>query len=74
MKKGIVHILFNLFLLTHLVGQISPGKLTTAHAELEGIMNCTQCHDLGNKVTNTKCLACHEEIQELTDQNRGYHA
>ena len=55
-------------------GQISPGKLTIAHAELEGIRNCTQCHDLGNKVTNQKCLACHEEIDQLITLNRGYHA
>ncbi len=74
MKKGIVHIILNLFLLTHLIGQISPGDLTAAHAELEGIRNCTQCHDLGHKVTNKKCLACHEEIQALTDLDRGYHA
>ena len=54
--------------------QISPGDLTQAHAELEGMRNCTQCHDLGYKVTNKKCLACHDDIQSLMDQNRGYHA
>jgi hypothetical protein len=37
-------------------GQISPGDLTNAHADLEGMSNCTQCHDLGNKVTDKKCL------------------
>lgn len=55
-------------------GQISPGDLTTAHAYLEGISNCTQCHDLGNQVSDNKCLACHEEITSLVSQNRGYHA
>ncbi len=75
MKKGILNIiLLSILFLTNASGQISPGDLTTAHADLEGIRNCTQCHDLGNKVTNTKCLACHEEIQDLTDQNRGFHA
>lgn len=53
--------------------QLSPGDLTTAHADLEGMSNCTQCHDLGNKVTNAKCLACHKELQALITQKRGYH-
>lgn len=54
-------------------GQISPGKLTTAHAHLEGISNCTQCHDLGNKVPDQKCLNCHTEIDNLIRSNRGFH-
>jgi len=55
-------------------GQISPGDLTKAHAKYEGMSNCTLCHDLGNKVTNNKCLSCHKVMQELIKQNRGYHA
>lgn len=55
-------------------GQLSPGDLTQAHANLEGMSNCTQCHDLGNKVTNQKCLECHDEIQSLINRNQGYHA
>ena len=54
--------------------QLSPGDLTTAHANLEGMSNCTQCHDLGNKVTNAKCLECHKEIKSLITQKKGYHA
>jgi len=50
MKKGIVYLFISLFLWTNLTGQISPGDLTTAHAELEGIRNCTQCHDLGGHI------------------------
>ena len=57
-----------------LQGQISPGPLSQAHADLEGISNCTQCHDLGNKVPDNKCLACHETIDNLIKQNRGYHS
>jgi hypothetical protein len=56
------------------VAQLSPGDLTTAHAALEGMSNCTQCHDLGNKVTNAKCLECHKEIKSLITKKRGYHA
>ena len=55
-------------------GQISPGDLTQAHAHLEGMSNCTQCHDIGSKVSNTKCLDCHKEIKSLVSSNKGYHA
>ena len=54
-------------------GQLSPGKLSAAHAHLEGISNCTQCHDLGNKVPDQKCLDCHSEIDDLIQSNRGFH-
>lgn len=55
-------------------GQISPGDLIRAHADLEGMSNCTQCHDLGKKVSSAKCLDCHKDIKSLVDENRGYHA
>lgn len=55
------------------LAQISPGKLASAHAHLEGISNCTQCHTLGNKVTNEKCLNCHVELKSRIEQKKGYH-
>ena len=54
--------------------QISPGDLTTAHADLEGLSNCTKCHVLGKQVYNSKCLDCHKEIVELINLGRGYHS
>ncbi len=57
-----------------LQGQLSPGDLAAPHAHLEGLSNCTQCHTFGEKVSNAKCLACHDEIQDLLDAGRGYHA
>lgn len=54
--------------------QLSPGDLAEAHAHLEGLSNCTQCHTLGKKVSNSKCLDCHSEIQSLLDIDKGYHA
>jgi hypothetical protein len=54
--------------------QISPGDLTKAHSKLEGMSNCTQCHELGAAVSDQKCLDCHNEIQSLVSQNRGLHA
>ncbi len=56
------------------MAQISPGKLTDAHKELEGIASCTKCHDLGQSVSSAKCLDCHDEIQALLDAKRGFHA
>lgn len=57
-----------------LLAQISPGPLSQAHSHLEGISNCTKCHDIGNKVPDSKCLECHDEISSLIDLGRGYHA
>lgn len=69
------HIAFMLLILGfHLQAQISPGDLSAAHSDLEGIKNCTQCHDLGKKVSSSKCLDCHDEIKELNEMSRGYHA
>ncbi len=70
-----VFCLFLVFLLFHtpLNAQLSPGKLFSGHAQLEGLSNCTQCHILGQKVSNEKCLDCHKEIQSLINANRGYH-
>ncbi len=53
--------------------QISPGDLSKAHAELEGMGNCTKCHELGAKVSDQKCLNCHTEIKNLMQQDRGFH-
>ena len=54
---------------------ISPGKLTRAHADLEGIENCTQCHTLGNRSSdNTLCLDCHTPLSARIDAGTGLHA
>jgi len=75
MSIRITYIIFlSLVFLPGLYAQLSPGKLTQAHADLEGMFKCTQCHVLGSKLDNNKCLECHEEIQTLLDQNRGYHS
>ncbi len=65
--------ILSMFLLPDLQAQLSPGKLATSHADLEGIRNCTQCHTLGNKVDDNKCLDCHKEIKSFIDERRGYH-
>ncbi|MFH0894402.1 MAG: cytochrome C, partial [Bacteroidota bacterium] len=57
-----------------LSSQISPGDLSSPHAHLEGLSNCTQCHVLGNKVSSEKCLACHTEIKDRINIQKGYHS
>lgn len=54
--------------------QISPGELARVHTHLEGMSNCTKCHILGQKVSNTKCLACHTDLKARVDQQKGYHS
>ena len=58
---------------SHAVAQISPGDLSTPHASLEGITNCTSCHQIGKAVVGTKCLDCHGEIKSRLEANKGYH-
>ena len=57
-----------------MAGQLSPGDLSNSHSNLNGISNCTQCHVLGNKITNEKCLACHTEILSRINLKKGYHS
>jgi len=54
--------------------QISPGDLSKAHAYLDGVTNCTKCHDVGNKVTREKCLACHQTVKTNIALGKSYHA
>ena len=74
MKKCILKITAaGLFFITNAAAQLSPGDLAQSHAHLEGISNCTQCHELGQKVANSKCLDCHKEIKSLLDERAGFH-
>ncbi|HEY0671921.1 MAG TPA: cytochrome c3 family protein [Longimicrobiales bacterium] len=54
---------------------ISPGKLTRAHADLEGMRQCVQCHELGQRgASNQRCLSCHTTLKSRLSERRGYHA
>ncbi|HLP16631.1 MAG TPA: cytochrome C [Bacteroidota bacterium] len=54
--------------------QISPGELSAAHAQFEGVENCTLCHSIGKSIADDQCLACHGEIKTRIAQKKGYHA
>ena len=52
---------------------LSPGRLSKAHAKLEGLDNCQKCHEPGRKVTAEKCLACHQPVAERIAAKKGVH-
>ncbi|HSG48905.1 MAG TPA: cytochrome c3 family protein, partial [Longimicrobiales bacterium] len=54
---------------------ISPGELSAAHAGLEGLRNCTQCHRLRQKgVDRELCLGCHTPLAHRIRGEAGFHA
>lgn len=55
-------------------GQLSPGDLAQAHADLEGLRNCDECHKLGSNNLSPLCLDCHAEIAASRQTGRGLHA
>ena len=54
--------------------QISPGELSRDHRSLEGPLNCRSCHAGKTKEMDRNCLSCHQDIQRLREQKRGFHA
>ncbi len=53
---------------------LSPGKLSEAHAHLEGLGNCTQCHQLRTRgIDRDRCLSCHEPLAARIREGEGYH-
>ena len=56
-------------------GQIvSPGKLSAAHTELNGLRNCTKCHELGKRgVSAERCLECHRPLGRRIAEESGFH-
>ncbi len=55
-------------------GLASPGPLSAAHARLEGLAHCLDCHDAGRELSGRKCLACHVSLAAEIRADRGYHA
>lgn len=52
---------------------VSPGPLARAHADLEGVSRCTECHTWLGSTPDAPCLACHEEIGTRMDAALGFH-
>ncbi|MCP4703217.1 MAG: cytochrome C [candidate division Zixibacteria bacterium] len=55
------------------MAQLSPGDLTIYHESLEGITNCTSCHELGEGPSSDKCLECHVTLRQRIESKAGYH-
>ncbi len=53
--------------------QVSPGPLSRAHAALEGITNCSKCHDAARAITAERCLTCHKPIADRIARKTGVH-
>lgn len=53
--------------------QVSPGPLSAAHAELEGVRHCRDCHGGGDEL-DLKCRKCHQGIDRSIALERGLHA
>lgn len=67
-------IIYSLTFSTKLHAQLSPGDLHKSHANLEGIENCTKCHESGQQLNPQKCLQCHTILKQRIDNNKGLHA
>jgi len=52
---------------------VSPGPLSRAHANLEGLANCQKCHTPGREVIASKCLSCHKPIADRMAAKVGVH-
>ena len=54
---------------------LSPGRLARAHEAIEGLRNCTSCHQLGTPgISAERCLECHQPVRERLANDTGYHA
>ena len=53
---------------------LSPGPLAEPHAELDGLKNCTKCHEPGRGVSAAFCMDCHDRVRAQVTQRVGFHA
>jgi hypothetical protein len=51
----------------------SPGPLSKAHQQFEGLRNCTRCHEGGQGLSQAKCLSCHTELKPEIAKHQGFH-
>jgi hypothetical protein len=52
---------------------LSPGKLSAAHAKLEGDGKCQSCHAAGAQISESRCVDCHKDIGVQRKRNEGLH-
>jgi hypothetical protein len=52
---------------------VSPRALARAHGDLEGLTQCSQCHDGLRATPDERCLACHDELAARMTNGIGWH-
>lgn len=52
---------------------LMPGPLFRSHEQKTETKNCYVCHTLDGKVSDQKCLTCHQKIQERIQKGLGFH-
>jgi hypothetical protein len=52
---------------------VSPRALARAHAGLEGLTQCTQCHAGLSATPDERCLSCHEDVAARMANRTGWH-
>jgi hypothetical protein len=52
---------------------IAPGPLARAHATINGVGNCSKCHEAGHELSAAKCLTCHKPIADRIARKVGVH-
>jgi hypothetical protein len=52
---------------------VSPGSLALAHAHLEGLTGCVECHAGVGGTPDEDCLACHADVGERMERRIGVH-
>lgn len=52
---------------------LSPGPLTSDHADLEGDDNCSRCHSSGRGLSTRACLDCHRDLRARIRAGKGLH-
>jgi hypothetical protein len=50
----------------------APGQMIEGHKDLEQ-SDCLKCHDAGQGVPDTKCLACHKELNRQVRAGTSFH-
>jgi hypothetical protein len=69
-----IRLIFAVLCVSQIVrAQISPGPLSKSHTDLEGISNCTKCHESGQEISGGKCMSCHVEIKNQINSGHGFH-
>lgn len=51
----------------------SPGDLAEPHHKLEGLSNCTKCHEEGKQLSAALCLQCHTDVRKRIAAHTGFH-